>query len=539
MTDPGCYAPEPLKLNPSQLSKYLLLSMTHEKLDLKLDHVFDGLFDVGSDGIPVFKMYVSGRWRSSSSGKTQEIKSPIDGTLLARVASAGDEDVMAAVGSAYESRHKIRDIPAIERIEIFREAEMLIQKHKNSFVQILVAESGKPYSDAEGEVNASISRMNLTMEDARKIFGEYIPGDWAEDTLGKIALVLREPIGVVAAISPFNYPLFLMVSKVVPALLSGNTVVAKPPSSNPLATILFAKLLEDSQVPEGTLQVLTGRGGNIGDALVSDDRIGMVSFTGSTAVGRQIASLAGIKKHHLELGGKGAAIILEDCDLDLAAERCITGSFKNAGQRCDAISIVYAVNGIAENFVSKVVEKAARWKTGDPRDPTVNIGPLIDQKAAEHVQSLVDDAISNGAKLLNGGSHKDCFFEPTVLDKVPLSARIACEETFGPVVTIVRVRDEDEAIETANNSRFGLDSCVFTNNFYKIWKIGKKLQCGEVTINDFPRHGVGFFPFGGWKDSGVGREGIGYTIEEMTNLKTITFNMEPAGLGKTRHVGRM
>jgi glyceraldehyde-3-phosphate dehydrogenase [NAD(P)+] len=510
--------------------------MSQEKLELKLDSIFDGLYDIGSDGLPIFKMYISGDWRHSGSGRTQDIRSPIDGSLLARVSSAGKEEVSVAVRSAFENRHKIRDIPAIERIEIFREADRLIQKYRNSFVQTLVAESGKPQGDADGEVGATISRMNLTMEDGRKIFGEYIPGDWAEDTLGKIALVLREPIGVVAAISPFNYPLFLMVSKIVPALLSGNAVVAKPPGNNPLASLLFAKLLEESQVPEGVLQVLTGRGGEIGDELVSDDRVGMVSFTGSTAVGRQIASLAGIKKHHLELGGKGAAIVLEDCDLDLAAERCVAGSFKNAGQRCDAISIVYVVEGIADMFVSKAVERAGRWKAGDPRDPSVSVGPLIDIKAAERVQALVDNAVSAGALLLKGGGHRDCFFEPTVIDRVPLSARIASEETFGPVLTIVRVRDEDEALEIANRSMFGLDSCVFTNSFYKIWKISKRLQTGEVTVNDFPRHGVGIFPFGGWKDSGVGREGIGYTIEEMTNLKTITFNMEPAGLGKTKHV---
>lgn len=513
--------------------------MAKNWVDLKLDSFFDELYSIDEHGTPVFKLFVGGEWRVPEGGRTYEVRTPINGELLAKVAAASKDEVYDAVGSAHENRQRIRDIPAIERIELFREAVRLMEKHREDFVSTLVVESGKPLKDAEGEVRASENRMKLTMEDARKIYGEYIPGDWAEDTLGKIALVLREPIGVVAAICPFNYPLFMPVCKIVPALLSGNAVVSKPPSSNPIVSLLYAKILEEAEIPHGALQMVTGRGGEIGDTLVSDDRIGMVSFTGSTAVGKHISAFVGIKKQHLELGGKGAAIVLEDADLDLAADRCVGGSFKNAGQRCDAISVVYVVAAVADDFVGRVDQKAGMWLLGDPRDPSTDVGPVIDQKAAQRIQALVDDAISKGAVRLRGGEHANCYFEPTVLDKVPLNANIVWEETFGPVVTIVRVKDEDEALEIANKSRYGLDSCVFANNFYKIWKVAKRLQTGEVTVNDFPRHGVGVFPFGGWKDSGVGREGIGYTIEEMTNLKTITFNMEPAKLGKERHLQRM
>jgi glyceraldehyde-3-phosphate dehydrogenase [NAD(P)+] len=513
--------------------------MATNRVDLKLDTFFDDLYFIDEHGTPVFKMFISGEWVASEGGRTYDVKNPIDGGLLAKVTAASKDEVFDAIDSAHENRQRIRDIPAIERIELFREAARLMEKYREDLVRTLVVESGKTLKDAKGEVMASENRMKLTMEDARKIYGEYIPGDWAEDTLGKIALVLREPIGVVAAICPFNYPLFMPVCKIVPALLSGNAVVSKPPSSNPIVSLLYARILEEAGIPHCALQMVTGSGGEIGDALVSNDHIGMVSFTGSTAVGRHISAFMGIKKQHLELGGKGGAIVLEDADLDLAADRCVGGSFKNAGQRCDAISIVYAVEAIADEFVALADQKAAMWHLGDPRDPSVDIGPVIDLKAAQRIQSLVDDAISKGAIRLRGGGHTNCYFEPTVLDRVPLNANIAWEETFGPVVTIVRVKDEDEALEIANKSHYGLDSCVFTSNFYKIWKVAKRLQTGEVTVNDFPRHGVGVFPFGGWKDSGVGREGIGYTIEEMTNLKTITFNMEPAKLGKERHLQRM
>ncbi len=505
---------------------------------LELGSFFEPLFRMDG-GIPSLNMFLFGRWVPPRSGRYIDVRTPVDGSIVSRAAAATKEEVAEAVAAASESRYKIRDVPAIERIEIFEEAKAIMQRHKGEFVRVLTAETGKPVRDAEGEVGATLDRMSLTMEDVRKIFGEYVPGDWSEDTMGKVAIVLREPIGVIAAISPFNYPLFIYASKVIPALLSGNAIVTKPASNNPTVALMFARVLEEAGIPEGTLQVVTGSGGEVGNALVADGRVGMVSFTGSTAVGKQISSLVGIKKQHLELGGKGAAIVLDDADLDLAAGRCVQGSLRNAGQRCDAVSVILVAEGIAEGFVRRVLERVDRWKAGDPRDPSTEMGPLIDIRAAERVKGLVDDAVAKGAECLRGGRHDGCYFEPTVLDRVPLAANIVWEETFGPVITVVRIRDEDEAIEIANRSKYGLDSCVFTRDFYRMWKVAKRIQTGEVTVNDLPKHGVGFFPYGGWKDSGVGREGIGYTIEEMTYLKTIVFNMEPAGLGKVRRGFRM
>lgn len=218
--------------------------------------------------------------------------------------------------------------------------------------------------------------------------------------------------------------------------------------------------------------------------------------------------------------------------MDLAAKRCVEGSLKNAGQRCDAVSAVFVVEKIADEIVNRMLTEIKNWVLGDPRDKNTKVGPVINLKAAEYIKSLIEDAKAKGAKVLYGGNVKDCYVEPTLLDNVSIDSRIANEETFGPVVTVIRVKDEAQALELAGRSKFGLDSCVFTNNFYRMWKVSKDLQTGGVTINDLPRHGVGYFPFGGIGDSGIGREGIGYSIEEMTRHKTVIFNLEPAGLGK-------
>jgi acyl-CoA reductase-like NAD-dependent aldehyde dehydrogenase len=254
----------------------------------------------------------------------------------------------------------------------------------------------------------------------------------------------------------------------------------------------------------------------------------MLTFTGSTEVGKKLARVAGLKTLHMELGGKGCAIILADADIDLAAKETVKGSLSYSGQRCDAVSRVFVEEAVAESFVARVLREVETYIVGDPRDPEVKLGPLINRGAVERVHSLVTDAVAKGAKLLAGGKHEGNYYYPTVLDRVPDTANIMWEETFGPVIPIRHVRDVDEAISLANQSKFGLDSCVFTNDINLARKVAKRLEEGEVTINAAPRHGVGYYPFGGNKESGLGREGIGYSIEEMTRLKTIVYNWRPA-----------
>jgi len=278
----------------------------------------------------------------------------------------------------------------------------------------------------------------------------------------------------------------------------------------------------DVAAPAGVLNVITGRGGDIGDLLASHPDVSMISFTGSSEVGRSIAAKAGPKPMHLELGGNGAAIVLDDADLDVAVTKSVLGAYKNAGQRCDAVSRVLVERPVYDEYVRRAVEEADRWPVGDPRAEGTRMGPLVNARAAERVAGLVEDAVAKGAKLLRGGGTQDAYHEPTVLADVPLDADILWEETFGPVLTVAPVADLDEALELSNRSRYGLDSAVFTSDLQDAWRAARALECGQVTINDAPAHGVGHFPFGGRKpDSGIGREGLGYSIDECTVLKTV------------------
>ena len=497
------------------------MQITTSKLELA--ELFADIYEL-KDGLPVFKCLIDGKWVASKDSKM--VKSPIDNKPIAYIQSCTKDDVEKAIEASINAKSKMKSMAGIDRVELLQKAREIMLDNKESFINAIMLNAGKPRRDAESEFNASLERLELSMQEASKIFGEYIPGDWNKDTKGKFALVIREPRGVIVCISPFNYPLFIGLSKIVPALLAGNTVIAKPASADPIPLLLFAKALEEAGIPSGAFNIITGNADEISDPLIKDERIAMINFTGSTAVGREIADKAGMKYLHLELGGKGMAIVLEDADLDLAARSCIEGAFKNAGQRCDAISAILVIDKVADEFAQKALRYAEEWKHGDPRD-NVKIGPLIDVKAAEYVEELVNDALSKGAKLLKGGKRNNNYFEPTVLDHVPLNSRIAWEETFGPVATIIRIKKIEDAIEIAHKSNYGLDSCIFTNNFYSIWHIINDLNVGEVTINDLPKHGVGYFPFGGVKYSGLGREGIGYSLKEMTTLKTIVFNLKP------------
>ncbi len=508
--------------------------MASNKLDeITLPDEFKDVYDE-EDGLKRFRLFIGGRWVKPRNEKYFSVKSPSTRRILAEAPLGNRDDALQAVSEADSSRSKIRNLAAIDRIEILEEASSLIAKYEDRLVSIIVSEAGKPLAYAKGEVNAARERLRLTLEEARKIYGEYIPGDWVNDTKNKFAIVLKEPVGVVAAITPFNYPFFSPIAKIAPAIASGNCVVHKPASDTPIMGLVLAKILQAAGLPDGVLNVVTGPGGEVGDTFISDPRVRVVSFTGSTEVGSKIPVKAGLKKLHLELGGKAAAIVLKDADLDLASEKITLGVVKNSGQRCDAISRALVVKEIADELVGKLEDRFRSIKFGYPWEEGVQVGPLINERALNHVASLVEDAVSKNAVLLVGGRNHGLIYEPTLLDHVPLEARVAWEETFGPVLPVIRVRDEYDAVEIANRSNLGLDSAVFTNSLYSMWRIAKTLQVGTVSVNDAPAHGVGNFPFGGVKDSGMGREGLGYSIDELTVIKTISVNIAPSGLWRGR-----
>ena len=476
------------------------------------------------DGVARLQLLVDGEWVPAASRDAFEVRSPIDGSVVAGAAKASADDVESAIAAARQAREEFRALPAARRLEICERAAGILKERSAAFVHAIVTDLGKTPEQAESEVKATGERLSLVREEVRKIFGEYLPGDWIGDSAGKSAIVVREPVGTVAAFGPFNYPLYLAASKIIPAIAAGNTVVAKAPSEAPVPLVMFARVLEEAGLPPGVLNLVTGPGSEIGEVIASHADVSMISFTGSTAAGRSIAASAGPKPMHLELGGNAAAIVLADADLELAVEKSVLGAFKNAGQRCDAISRVLVEESVYEAYLEQAIKEFDRWPVGDPRAEATKVGPLVSDKAAERVRSLVEDATARGARCLAGGATSAAYHEPTVLADVPLEADIVWEETFGPVLTVLPVPDLDAALELANRSRYGLDSAVFTSGLDSAFRAARALECGQVTINDAPAHGVGHFPFGGRKpDSGVGREGLGYSIDECTVLKTIVF----------------
>jgi len=473
--------------------------------------------------IPVFKMYINGKWTNSSTGETLDVLNPHNQKVVGRAQNASLDDAKKAIDSAFRARKTIKDMRAVKRAEILEKASNLMMKYKDEFVDIIVKESGKPICVTEGEVKAAAERLYYASEECKDIYGEEITGDLSPHKFDKFAMVVRQPLGVVLAISPFNYPLHIAVCKIAPAIAAGNSVICKPSSQDPVCMIMFARILELAGLPGGVFNLVTGGGSEIGDMLVNSDKIHMISFTGSTSVGKHIAKICGMKKLHLELGGKAPAIVLKDCDLDLAVKECLKGALTFSGQRCDAISRILVEKSIANKFANLVLKEIKKWKVGDPKSSKTTIGPLISEGAVEKVDDLVKDATEKGAKLLYGGKKKGLYYQPTVLDNVTSEMDIAWEETFGPVVTIMRVKDYEEAIKIANQSEYGLDACIFTKDVDKALDAGLRLEDGTVSINASPSHGLGLFPFGGDKDSGIGREGIRHSLMEMTKVHTIIF----------------
>jgi glyceraldehyde-3-phosphate dehydrogenase (NADP+) len=491
-----------------------------------MTEVFDPVrFPSAADGVQIYKMYINGQWAESANRRTFEVKNPANGSVIARVQSATQGDAEWAVQSAFNAKDKIGDMDAVDRARLLDKVGDLTDEYTDYFLSMIVAEAGKPISVARGEVEATAERFKYAAEEAKEIRGESLEGDTVPWHREKIGMVIRQPLGVVLAISPFNYPLYIATAKIAPALAAGNSLVVKPASDDPISVLFLARMIELAGFPAGVFNVVTGSGAEIGDYLATHQKISMISFTGSSAVGEHIAKIAGMKKLHLELGGKSPALVLRDADLELAVKECVTGALKYSGQRCDAVSRILVEEPVANKFVELVKKEVEKWAVGDPRDEKTMIGPLINERAVEKVESLVQDAINRGAKVIMGGKRgQGLYYLPTILDYVTRDMRIAWEETFGPVVTIIRVKDYEDAIRIANESHYGLDAAVFTQDINKAMDAGLRLEDGTVQINASPAHGLGNFPFGGDKDSGMDREGIRFSVEDMTKIHTIVFN---------------
>ncbi|MFW9930403.1 MAG: aldehyde dehydrogenase family protein [Candidatus Thorarchaeota archaeon] len=496
--------------------------------------IFEPIYELGTDGKPILKNYLAGNWVK---GSTQDdLHSPIDGSLFVHVSKLSSEQMNQTVNEVFEKgRSSIRNFPGKERMKTFLKAATLLRENKEDFIDVLVRGGGKPYGNAEGEVIATIERLEKTAMEFGFVIGDYIPGDWNEETMDSEAIVKREPYGILFAISSFNYPLFISMTKTIPALLLGNATILKPASAVPVSAIMMTRLLEIAGLPKESLATILISGKETTKYL-SDIRVQAISFTGSTEVGQTILRNAGIKQFHLELGGKDPAIVLNDADVNKTVEKLIKGLLSNSGQRCDAIRLIIVEKEIYSEVKAALKNKYLSIK---PENPLTNkktiMGPLIDTNAAESIENAYNDAISKGARPLVEFKRNKNYVWPMILETDPESITnldAYKNDVFGPLSLLVKVDSEEEAVKIANGTPFGLDACVFGTDSVRMRKLSRNLEVGAVFLNEHPRHGIGYYPFGGMKDSGIGREGIGYSIDQLTTTKTIITNFKGRGVWK-------
>ena len=472
-----------------------------------------------------FKNLVNGNWITSDSNKFIDIYSPIGNCIVGKVPSMTREEVDFAINNAKEAQVSWKNVPVNKRAEVLYKAADLLVEKVDEMSDIMMREIGKDKKSCESEILRSADYIRFTADTAKNLSGESIPGDsFPGFKKNKISLVTREPLGVVLAISPFNYPVNLASSKIAPALIAGNSVVLKPATQGSLCGLYLAKIFEHAGVPAGVLNTVTGRGSEIGDYIVTHPSIDFINFTGSTEVGTRISKITSMVPLLMELGGKDAAIVLKDADLELAASNIVSGAYSYSGQRCTAVKRILVVEEVADKLVEKVKERVEKLKVGNPVDGA-EVVPLIDNKSADFVWELIDEAREKGAHLLVGGKREENLIYPTLFDYVTTDMRLAWEEPFGPVLPIIRVKDKDEAIEIANKSEYGLQSSVFTENINEAFYVADKLEVGTVQVNNKTERGPDHFPFLGVKASGIGTQGIKYSIEAMSRPKATVINI--------------
>jgi glyceraldehyde-3-phosphate dehydrogenase (NADP+) len=455
-----------------------------------------------------------------------EIISPIGGSVLGTVPAYSKEEVNREVQKAKNAFPGWRDTPLSARAEVLYKAADILLRNIDELTDLLVHEVGKDKKSANSEISRTADFMRFTADTAKSIHGESIQGDnFSGFNKEKVAVVTREPVGVVLAISPFNYPINLAASKIAPALAAGNTVVFKPATTGALCGTKLVEIFKEAGLPDGVLTIVTGKGSEIGDYVVTHSDINFINFTGSTEVGEHISKMTTMVPLLMELGGKDAAIVLKDADLSFAAKNIVSGAFSYSGQRCTAVKRILVLNEVADELITKLKELIEQLKIGNPLEEQVDVVPLINERAADFVWNLIEDGKEKGAKLICGGKREGNLIYPTLLDYVTTDMRVAWEEPFGPVLPILRVQSIDEAIQLANASEYGLQSSVFTEKIEDAFYVASKLEVGTVQINNKTERGPDHFPFLGVKKSGIGTQGIRYSIEAMTRVKATVINL--------------
>ena len=471
-----------------------------------------------------YQNLVNGEWKSSE--KEITIYSPINQEELGTVPAMSQAEVDEAMQAARAALPAWRALSAVERAAYLHKTAAILERDKEEIGTILAKEVAKGIKAAIGEVVRTADLIRYAAEEGLRITGQAMEGGGFEAaSKNKLAVVRREPVGVVLAIAPFNYPVNLSGSKIAPALIAGNVVMFKPPTQGSISGLLLAKAFEEAGIPAGVFNTITGRGSEIGDYIIEHKEVNFINFTGSTPIGERIGRLAGMRPIMLELGGKDAALVLEDADLEHAAKQIVAGAFSYSGQRCTAIKRVIVLESVADTLATLLQAEVAKLTVGDPFD-NADITPVIDNASADFIWGLIEDAQEKGAQALTQIKREGNLLWPVLFDQVTKDMKVAWEEPFGPVLPIIRVANVEEAIAFANESEFGLQSSVFTNDFKKAFEIAEKLEVGTVHINNKTQRGPDNFPFLGVKGSGAGVQGIKYSIEAMTNVKSIVFDVK-------------
>jgi acyl-CoA reductase-like NAD-dependent aldehyde dehydrogenase len=461
---------------------------------------------------------VDGKWMED--GDVVEVKAPYDGAVVGRVFQGRRQHAEAAIAAAVKAFGTTRRLPAFERQRVLRRVAEGITKRKEEFSRTLCQEAGKPIKAARTEVERAIFTFTVAAEESTRIYGEYLPLDWQEYTAGRWGIVKRFPLGPIAGITPFNFPLNLVVHKVAP----GCPMVLKPAPETPLSSLLMAEVVQQAGWPDGALNVIPLSNEDAG-LLVSDDRIKMISFTGSAAVGWQIKKNSGKKKVILELGGNAGVIIHSDADLEYAAERCVAGGFGYAGQTCISVQRILVQQSVYGKFTDLFLAGVKTLRTGDPLDESTDVGPVIRESDAQRAIDWIHEAVRGGARVLCGGNRKGSIVEPTVLTGTKPDMKVNCQEIFGPVVTVEPYGEFDEALRQINSSAYGLQAGIFTRDAKLMFQAFEELEVGGLLAGDVPTFRIDHMPYGGMKDSGIGREGLRYAIEEMTEPKLMVMNL--------------
>jgi len=467
-------------------------------------------------------LFINGQWLEE--GATSEIKSPFDAATVGVVTLAGPRQIEAAIEASVRAFEITRKLPVFKRQEVLRAVSGKIQQKREQFARIIALEAGKPVKTARAEVDRAVFTFSVAAEEAARIGGEYLPLDLQEFTTGRWGMVRRYPVGPIAAITPFNFPVNLVAHKLAPAMAAGCTVVLKPAPQTPLTAFMLAEVIHEAGWPAGALNVIPTTNEDAA-LIVSDDRLKMLSFTGSSAVGWKLKATAGKKRVVLELGGNAAVAIHSDADLDFAAERCAVAGFSYAGQSCISVQRILVHKPVFDSFLQKFIDRTKELKTGDPLDEATDIGPLIRPSDAERASGWVQEAVSAGAKLLLGGGREGSVLEPTILTNTRPEMKVNCQEVFAPVKTVEPYEDFADALKRINASPYGLQAGLFTNDARLIFRAYDELEVGGLIVGDVPTFRIDHMPYGGVKDSGLGREGLKYAIEEMTEPRLLAMNL--------------